>query len=67
MIYPTAKGGPGKGPNYKEFIITSPADVPNLPTSVASDKGVASIGSLAYTEDLEHSYILSPEDERKEV
>lgn len=67
MISVITKGGSGKSGNYKEFLMTSASDVSNLPTSVRSSNGVASVGSVAMTEDMEHTYILSPENVWEEV
>ena len=51
-------GGPGHDANYKEFIMTSASDKSSLPTSATAPPNNASAGSQAYTQDLEHTYVL---------
>lgn len=67
MIKTVLKGGLGKDLNYKEFIISSSADVPSLPTSTISGKGIASAGSVAYTQDMSSCYMLGPDGIWREV
>ncbi len=67
MIRIVQKGGDGKGQNYREFIISSAADVSNLPKSVPNSNGAAGPGSVAYTQNLEHTYLLGPDDIWREV
>ena len=62
------RGGPGKPENYCEFMIKTESDVANLPTSVRNDKGeVAEPGSFAFTQDLQHKYLLGLDDTWREV
>lgn len=48
---------------YKEFMISSEDDVSSLPTSA----GEVSPGSQAYTQDLEHTYLLGNDYVWREV
>ena len=63
MIKVVVSGGEGKPVRYKEFLISSSDDVSDLPTT--SDK--VSAGSIAYTQDLAHSYLLGPDMTWREV
>lgn len=68
MITIVTKGGPGKAPTYRELMMTSASDFGNLPTSQKNANGdVASIGSIAYTQDLGHMYMLGQDDIWREV
>ncbi len=59
---PVVWGGPGHDANYKEFIMTSTSDKANLPTSATAPPNNVSAGSQAYTQDMEHVYILGIDD-----
>lgn len=62
------EGGPGKAPTYREFLISSASDVANLPTTVRNASGeVAGAGSVAYTNDMAHTYMLGNDDTWREV
>ncbi len=68
MIRIVAKGGDGKSPNYREFVISSAADVSDLPTTVRNSAGeVADAGSVAYLQDLSKAYMLGPDNVWREV
>jgi len=67
MIKIVKSGGDGHGMNYKEFIISAAADVADLPTSASPSPDTADIGSVAYTQDLEHTYMLGPDNVWREV
>lgn len=70
MAYRTVvKGGDGRSQMYRQFLIDSSADVPNLPKWGTPDaEGErADIGSMAYTADMSEAYILSPSDVWTEV
>lgn len=58
-------GGDGHEANYKEFLISGTSDVANLPKKDTDPP--AAVGSVAYTEDLEHTYMLSPENTWEDV
>lgn len=60
-------GGEGHGMNYREFIITAASDVANLPNSKTPAPKTADIGSIAYTQDLEKTYMLGTDDTWREV
>ena len=52
-------------PNRKEFLISSDADVANLPTSKKPGNGITGVcayGSLAYTPDMAKMYMLGNDD-----
>lgn len=51
--------------NYKEFMITDANDVSDLPTGMTNPS--ASPGSLAYTQDMEHTYMLGTDNVWREV
>ena len=55
-------GGPGHDDYYKEFVMTGTSDKPNLPTSATPIPDKASAGSQAYTQDMEHVYLLGIDD-----
>ena len=65
MIKIVTSGGEGHGPNYKEFMISAEADVANLPDKDSDPP--AALGSVAYTQDMEHSYLLGPDNVWREV
>lgn len=65
MITIVQTGGDGKPFHYKEFMISDVADVANLPTADSSPP--AAPGSTAYTQDLEHSYLLGADNVWREV
>ena len=67
MIQIVKSGGEGHGPNYREFIITDSADVANLPNGNTPAPNTADIGSVAYTQDMEKTYMLGPDDVWREV
>lgn len=67
MIKIIKRGGEGRGPNYKEFILTSTADVTSLPNSKTAAPDTADIGSVAYTQDMTHTYMLGNDDVWREV
>lgn len=52
-------------PNYKEFVITDESDVANLPTGLTDPS--AAPGSQAYTQDMEHTYLLGTDNVWREV
>lgn len=60
-------GGEGRSKKCREIIITSEDDVANLPDAVTPMPNTAETGSVAYTEDLSHTYMLSPENVWTEV
>lgn len=60
-------GGEGRSRKYREFIITSADDVTNLPKSDTPAPNTADIGSLAYTQDMSHTYMLGPDNVWREV
>ena len=67
MIKIVKSGGEGHGMNYREFIITAAADVANLPNSQTPAPNTADIGSVAYTQDMEHTYMLGADNVWREV
>lgn len=67
MIKIAKAGGDGHGPNYKEFIISSAADVSDLPTFRSAAPNTAEAGSVAYTQNMEHTYLLGADDIWREV
>ena len=67
MIKIVTSGGEGHGRNYKEFIITAAADVANLPNSESPAPDTCDIGSVAYTQDMAHTYMLGPDNVWREV
>ncbi len=68
MSYKAAKAGNKYDPGYREFCISSPSDVTSLPTSTPNSNGeIASAGSTAYTQDMEHLYLLGTDDVWREV
>jgi len=60
-------GGDGRGQNYREYIITAAADVADLPNSDTPAPNTADIGSVAYTQDMEKTYMLGPDNVWREV
>ena len=58
-------GGDGHESNYKEFLMDSTSDLSQLPTGLTDPP--ATPGSLAYTKDLEHTYMLSNDNTWQEV
>lgn len=60
-------GGEGRSRTFREILITDEDDVANLPKSDTPAPNTTAPGSLAYTEDLEHTYMLSPENVWTEV
>ena len=68
MSYEIVKAGNKQASRYREFIINSESDVSTLPTSTPNSDGeVAAPGSVAYTKDLSHAYMLGPDDVWREV
>lgn len=67
MIRIVKSGGEGHGRNYREFIITAAADVTGLPKSDTPEPNTADIGSVAYTQDMTHTYMLGPDNVWREV
>ena len=67
MIKIVKSGGDGHGPNYREFILSSAADVSDLPNSETPAPDTADIGSVAYTQDMSKMYMLGPDDVWREV
>jgi len=62
------KAGNKSDSNYREIIISSAADVANLPTLTPNVNGeIAGPGSVAYTQDLTHTYLLGPDGVWREV
>ena len=59
------RGGEGHEADYKEFLISGTADVANLPTKTSDPS--AAYGSVAYTQDMEHTYMLGPDNVWREV
>ncbi len=58
-MYDAVRGGNKYDTDYREFIIGSAADVANLPTTTPNADGeFAGPGSIAYTQDLIHFYLL---------
>ena len=65
MITIVQSGGDGKPFHYKEFMITAAADVASLPTKESDPP--AALGSVAYTQDMEHTYLLGADNTWREV
>lgn len=65
MITIVQSGGDGKPFHYKEFMISSEADVADLPNNDSDPP--AALGSTAYTQDMEHTYLLGPDNVWREV
>ena len=62
------KAGNKSDRDYRELIISSVSDVANLPTPTPNANGeYAGPGSLAYTQDLTHCYLLGPDGTWREV
>lgn len=59
------RGGDGREENYKEFMISAAADVSSLPTGLTDPS--AAPGSVAYTQDMEHTYMLGTDNTWREV
>ena len=59
------RGGEGHEADYKEFLISAVTDVPNLPTKTTDPP--AAYGSMAFTKDLKHMYMLGPDNVWREV
>lgn len=55
--------GEGQPFHYKEFMLSSEDDVSSLPTSA----GEVAPGSQAYTQDMEHAYLLGNDYVWREV
>ncbi len=66
MSYHVVKwGGDGHEGNYKEIMMDSSSDLSLLPN--ANTDPPAAPGSVAYTKDMEHSYLLGPDNVWREV
>ena len=52
-------------PSYKEFILEDENDVNDLPTGLTTP--AAAPGSMAYTQDMEHTYLLGTDNTWREV
>lgn len=61
------RGGEGQSMYYTEFMLTSASDKNDLPNSQTPAPATADIGSQAYTQDMEHTYILGTDDVWREV
>ena len=61
------QGGEGHGMYYTEFMLTAASDKSDLPNSQTPAPDTAAIGSQAYTQDMEHTYILGTDDVWREV
>ena len=59
MITVVTIGGSGKSMYYKEIMIESVSDVTDLPNWSSEDRTAP--GSIAYTKDLAHTYMLDPQ------
>ncbi len=60
-------GGEGRSRKYREIIITDETDVQSLPDKDTPDPNTTDIGSIAYTQDMEHTYMLGPDNQWREV
>lgn len=67
MITIVITGGEGKPHYYREFMISSESDVSDLPTGATPAPDTAAPGSTAYTQDLEHTYLLGADNVWREV
>jgi len=67
MIQIVKTGGEGRSRRYREIIISSTDDVTNLPKSTTPSPNTADAGSIAYTQDMAHTYVLGPDDVWREV
>lgn len=67
MIKIVTSGGEGHGPNYKEFVISGTADVANLPTGNSPAPDTTDAGSMAFTQDMQHTYLLGTDNVWREV
>ncbi len=67
MISTVKTGGDGRGMYYREFLLTSTADVANLPDRNTPAPDTADVGSIAYTQDMEHTYMLGADNVWREV
>ena len=63
MIKIVKTGGKGHPFRYREFLISSSTDVADLPTA----ESAVAPGSLAYTQDLAHTYLVGPDGVWREV
>jgi hypothetical protein len=61
------RGGLGRDEYYREFILTSSADVSVLPNSQSPVEERATAGSIAYLQDMSKTYLLGPDDVWREV
>lgn len=67
MIQIVKTGGEGRSRKYREIIITDTDDVTNLPKSTSAPPNTTDVGSIAYTQDMAHTYVLGPDDVWREV
>lgn len=67
MIKQVVHGGPGHDMFYREFIISTEADVANLPDNSGDTMTETSPGSIAYTQDMNHLYLFGNDYVWREV
>lgn len=67
MISTVKTGGEGRSMYYREYLLGSTADVANLPNRDTPPPDTADIGSVAYTQDMEHTYMLGTDNVWREV
>ena len=67
MIRQVVCGGPGHTNFYREFIISSASDVSNLPDNSGDTMCECDPGSIAYTQDMIHIYMLGNDYVWREV
>lgn len=67
MIRQVVCGGPGHDPFYREFIISSESDVSDLPDNTGDTMTETSPGSIAYTQDMAHMYVMGNDYVWREV
>lgn len=67
MIRQVVCGGPGHTNFYREFIISSTSDVSNLPVNTGDTIDECDPGSIAYTQDMSHMYVLGNDYTWREV
>ncbi len=67
MITIVKTGGPGDAQYHREFMLTDENDVSDLPNSQTAPPDTAAQGSIAYTQDLAHTYMLGTDDVWREV
>ena len=67
MIKNVKTGGDGRSMYYREYLLSSAADVADLPNRNTPAPDTADAGSLAYTQDMEHTYMLGADNVWREV